>query len=69
MESNILNKKIRAFALTLLDTPHGIELDAYLMFVEILKATNNEDIIEKVDQADHVAFICEDFAEEELAKL
>jgi len=61
---------VREFALTLLDTPSGIRQDAYDGFIyPMLQATGNEDIAENVDVNHGVAYIGEDFAEEELHKL
>jgi len=56
-------------ALLLLDEENGIKMGAYVPLSIMLVESGNEDILEAVDITDDQAYIGEDFAEEELAKL
>jgi len=78
---SIGDKALRKFALLILDSPDGIDARAYETLSIMLAETGNEDIMEQVDiiapaksygvftEKDSRAYIGEDFAEEELAKL
>ena len=66
-------KEIRKMALLLLDNFDGVPFKAYEYLSHLLKKTNNRDILDNVDvykdKKRHCAYIGEDYAEEELAKL
>lgn len=65
--------EIRKMGLLLLDNFEGVPFVAYEYLVSLLKKTNNDDILEHVDiykdAKRHCAYIGEDYAEEELAKI
>jgi len=63
------NKKLRKFALMVLDDEHGIRKDAFDALSEVLWETGNGDIINAVDVTDNRAYIGEDVAEAALADL
>jgi len=71
--TEINNNAFRKMALQLLDDYDGVPIGAYSNLEALLKETGNEDIVEHVeiykDAKRHCAFIGEDYAEEELAKL
>ena len=59
----------RKFSLKLLNDDEGINKDAFEMLSVMLIESGNEDILDAVDITDDKAYIGEDYAEEELAKL
>lgn len=63
------NKTLRKMSLLLLDDDNGINLEAYGFLSAMLIETGNDDILEAVDVTSNRAFVGEDYAEEELAKL
>ena len=65
VDSNV----IRKMALEMLDEQDGIKKSVYETLSDILRKTDNEDIIEQVDVTETRAYIGESVAEEELAKL
>jgi len=61
---------VRKFALKILDNSDGIPFDIMELLSTILVESGNEDMLENIEIIkDEVAFINEDYAEEELAKL
>ena len=60
---------IRKLALLVLDDENGISTEAFKHLSTLLVLTNNEDIIGATDVTEDRAYIGEDYAEEELAKL
>jgi len=67
------NKTVRKMGLLLLDNYDGVDIKAYEILSALLVQTDNADILAHVDIYEdanrHCAFIGEDYAEEELAKL
>ena len=62
-------KSVRELALRTLNNPEGLDKKAFEILSIMLVQTDNADILDQVDLAGDVAFIGEDYAEEELEKL
>jgi hypothetical protein len=56
-------------ALLLLDDENGISMEAFKFLRTLLVQTDNEDIIDAVDIADGIAYIGEDYAEEQMTNI
>jgi len=69
MSISIEESAVRKMALLLLDDDNGINFEAYKFLHNLLVKSGSTDIIEAVDVTESRAYIGEDFAEEELAKL
>ena len=69
VEQSVDSKKIRKFALQVLDDENGIKKEAFETLADILFETGNGDIINAVDVTDEKAYIGEDRAEELLKEL
>jgi hypothetical protein len=66
---SIGKNKIRELAIRALNNSNGLDKKAYEILSIMLIESGNEDILEQVDIAGDIAFIGEDFAEDELEKL